>query len=221
MKIEPIIYQFWTGKNQLTPNRIAALKTNINFGVNTILINSTSLEKYILPNFQLHKSYQYLSEVHKSDYLRCYFMHHYGGGYADIKHYSKDNNWKQCFDKLYSNDKIQIIGSQELIGGSPYSYMNTKENIIRLIANGYFIAKPHSPFTTLWFQQVNNILDKKYSQLKRNPAQSPFDRRKDYPLKWAEICGSILHQIEFDFFDKYPGSIDRSLKTGRLYIQYR
>ena len=27
--------------------------------------------------------------VHKADYLRCYFMHHFGGGYADIKHYTQ------------------------------------------------------------------------------------------------------------------------------------
>ena len=56
-----------------------------NIGVKVILITPNNLDKYILKDYPLHKSYKYLSEVHKSDYLRTYFMHHYGGGYTDIK----------------------------------------------------------------------------------------------------------------------------------------
>lgn len=41
-------------------------------------------------------------------------MNFYGGGYSDIKFYSKDNNWKECFDIINSNENIQIIGSKEI-----------------------------------------------------------------------------------------------------------
>jgi hypothetical protein len=33
-------------------------------------------------------------------------MHFYGGGYADIKKYSNNNNWKECFNLLNSNTDI-------------------------------------------------------------------------------------------------------------------
>jgi hypothetical protein len=59
-----------------------------------------------LPEYPLHPAFKYLSYVHKSDYLRSYFMHFYGGGYADIKKYSSNNNWKECFNLLNSNTDI-------------------------------------------------------------------------------------------------------------------
>ena len=56
---------------------------------NVILITPEKLNKYILNEHPLHPSYYYLSEVHKSDYLRTYFMRFYGGGYSDIKNNRK------------------------------------------------------------------------------------------------------------------------------------
>lgn len=50
------------------------------------VINPALLPFFILKDAPLHPSYSFLSGVHRSDYLRCYLMHHYGGGYSDIKH---------------------------------------------------------------------------------------------------------------------------------------
>lgn len=63
-----------------------------NSGVEVKLITPKNLNNYLLPDFPLHPAYDYLSLVHKSDYLRCYFMHFHGGGYSDIKPNYK--NWK-------------------------------------------------------------------------------------------------------------------------------
>jgi len=56
-----------------------------NSGVKVELITSKNLTKYIKPEDPLPEGFQYLHYVHRADYLRTYFMHHYGGGYADIK----------------------------------------------------------------------------------------------------------------------------------------
>jgi hypothetical protein len=94
MKVNKIIYCFWTGDNQLTPNRINGLKTmKENLNVDIKLIDKNNLNDYIIPEHPLHDGYKYLSLNHKSDYLRCYFMNFYGGGYSDIKPFSKENNW--------------------------------------------------------------------------------------------------------------------------------
>lgn len=66
-----------------------------------------------MPEAPLHKAFQYLSPVHKSDYLRAYFMHFYGGGYADIKHIHF--NWFAYFEKLYNGPQDKYaIGYHEI-----------------------------------------------------------------------------------------------------------
>lgn len=48
------------------------------------------LPYFILPEYPLHKAFEFLSAVHKSDYLRSYLLYHYGGGYSDVKHFHYD-----------------------------------------------------------------------------------------------------------------------------------
>ena len=71
---KPNLYCFWTGTNPLTKNRKTNLKTLKNTGFNVILVTPNNLDNYILNDYPLHRGYQYLSEVIKSDYLLCYFM---------------------------------------------------------------------------------------------------------------------------------------------------
>ena len=48
-------------------------------------MNRENLSSWIAEKSPLHPAYNYLSSVHKADYLRCYLMHHHGGAYSDIK----------------------------------------------------------------------------------------------------------------------------------------
>ena len=59
-----------------------------------LLITPNNLNDYIVKDDPLPEAYNYLSLVHKADYLRTYFMYHYGGGYADIKRYQ--HSWKEA-----------------------------------------------------------------------------------------------------------------------------
>ena len=103
------IYVFWTGTNRMNQNRLDGIESMKKITeVNVTLINVQNLDKYILPNYPLHLGYKYLSRVQKSDYLRCYFMHHYGGGYADIKR--QTGSWKKFFDQINNDKNIWMIG---------------------------------------------------------------------------------------------------------------
>ena len=83
-------YCWWTGDNELSENRKKSLETmKIAPGGNIVFIDKNNLKDYILTEHPLHEGYQYLSPIQKGDYLKCYFMHHYGGGYSDIKQTSK------------------------------------------------------------------------------------------------------------------------------------
>ena len=111
-KINRVIYVFWTGTNSLTPNRLAGLKSlEDRAGIEVKLVTPQNLKNYIKEEDPLPEAYQYMSLNHKSDYLRSYFMHHYGGGYADIKTYF--HSWKQAFEQLENSDAY-IIGYPEI-----------------------------------------------------------------------------------------------------------
>ena len=85
-KVDRVIYVFWTGDNEITPNRLKGIESLQRVSrVKVQLITPKNLPQYIKADDPLPKAYQFLSLNHRSDFLRGYFMYHYGGGYADIK----------------------------------------------------------------------------------------------------------------------------------------
>ena len=46
----------------------------------------------------MHARYRDLHVVHRSDYLRAYFLHFFGGGYTDIK--EPIGSWAAAFDRF-------------------------------------------------------------------------------------------------------------------------
>ncbi len=84
-KLHKVIYCFWIGDNEMSENLKNAIKSlQDTSGVPVKIVTQHNLADYIVPGYPLHEAYDHLSFVHKSDYLRCYFMLHYGGGYSDV-----------------------------------------------------------------------------------------------------------------------------------------
>lgn len=54
------------------------------------VINPAVTPYFSVPEEPIHKAFEFLSLIHKSDYLRCYLLYHYGGGYTDVKHLHTD-----------------------------------------------------------------------------------------------------------------------------------
>ena len=202
---EKCIYVFWTGKNEMSDNRKKGLEMlEEKTGIEIKLITPDNLDEYILQGFPLHPSYQYLSLVHKSDYLRCYFMYHYGGGYSDVK--SAKNNWNKAFELLNKSDSY-VLGYREILGG--ISRVNNDDVLSYDLRRYYFknigvcsfIFKPKSPIAKEWLDELHRRLDVYIYSLKNNPGNIMGDN-EGYPIQWTLILGQVLHPIFLKYHKK-------------------
>lgn len=215
-KVEEKIYCFWTGDNPITPNRLKGLESmRENLGVPIEFLDRKGIEERILPEAPLHPGYKYLSAVHKSDYLRCYFMHHFGGGYADIKPYTKNNNWKQSFEYINRFPQIEIIGQHEEKNGIAIQSLRSDVNAEVFVACGWMICRPKSKFTREWYNRLLQKMDEKMELLKEKPASMPYGGG-DYPIGWNELLGRIYHQLQHEVLIDRPNAIKNCLRTGWL-----
>lgn len=223
-----VIYVFWTGSNEIPEVRkkgIEAIKKKS--GVDVVLVDQYNLYEYV-PVEKIHPAYQFLNFAHRADYLRCYFMHHFGGGYCDIKRIH--DPWIPYF-KLLSNNNNNILGvgykevsrhgvaniyqSSLALGDSnvfnqiltPLRWRLMQLRYRSLIGNCAFIFKPQSEFTDLWWSELNSRLDFILPRLIKHPALHPKERPghtydgvvSKYPVPWSWILGDILHPLSYKF----------------------
>jgi len=195
--IKKIIYCFWTGTNAMSPTRKECLDNLIaTSGCKVQLIDPRNLETFLLPNVPLHDSYQYLSETHKSDYLRTYFMHFLGGGYSDIKNTTAD--WNKAFDDLNADPKMLLNGYHEPSPTGVAGDKSVKKHWNELPGNCAYIVRPQTNFTQKWYDLLIQKLDGKLEALKQHPADNPQstpETTHGYPVKWTEILGDIFHPL--------------------------
>lgn len=219
-----VIYIFWTGDNEITPNRLKGIESLKRVcGVEVRLITPHNLHEYIKPEDPLPEAFKYLSLNHKSDYLRSYFMHHYGGGYADIKTYY--HSWIHAFDALDSSNSAYVIGYPELgwWGAACQDITNSAlrhdmtYNWRHLIGNGAFICRPYTPMTEEWHGEAKRRLLSLTDALHQHPAVLPFGKNEDYPLKWAAMQGAIFHPLCL----KYNGHLLKDKALMPSFKNYR
>ncbi len=205
-KMNRSIFTFWLGQSPMSANRIQSLWSIFNSVCCPInYLTSNTLDQWI-GNKNLHPAFPYLSSVHQADYLRCYVMHHFGGGYTDIKPTWK--NWNPFFEAVEKSASYGA-GYQEIspksiayVGGELQNEM--QRNFQSIIGYCAFIFKPKTLFTEEWLELTNQLLDKKLYDLKLNPARHAMDQLgikfsdgefSSYPLKWTELGGNIFHPL--------------------------
>ena len=191
----------------MSENRLKALWSLFkNTGRPVAFITKDTLTQWIHPDYPLHPAFEYLTSTHKSDYLRCYLMHYYGGGYADIKYTTAQ--WEPFFAQLGQSPDAMALGYTELAHGMPHltgpegdNIRAAHEDLIGLCA---FIFRAQTALTGAWFEQLHCVLDDKLQLLKAHPGRFPLDQTamqlpdgstSEYPLRWAEILGEILHPL--------------------------
>ncbi len=203
-KVDRIIYCFWTGENEMSENRKKGFESFAkNSGIEVKLITPKNLSEYILPDYPLHPAYDNLSLVHKSDYLRCYFMHFYGGGYSDIK--TNNNNWQQAFDSLAANTEKWLLGYTEL---TPFG-MGKDQGIIdqdlqyyykSCVGTGGFICRSNTKFTAEWYRELNKRMDTFEEELKKFPGDVK-GRNPGYPIGLLVILSQIFAPLCLKYKD--------------------
>lgn len=193
------LFTFWTGDNPMSEARRKCLNSLTRSGLDVYLVTPETLKEYEVEPF--HPAYEYLSKVHKSDYLRCYFMHHFGGAYADVKWCERD--WTKAFDMLGISDHYALGYSEVGAFGvaeceTPQVRQMLIDNYHKLIGVCAMICKAKTPFTTEWMQHVNAKLDSKFNDLKQNRGNVMGDN-EGYPLRWTELLGDIFHPLAYKY----------------------
>jgi hypothetical protein len=164
-----IIFCFWTGDNPMTEKRRQCLDTiKTKSECTVILITKDNVMDWEVKGSPFHPAYPYLSAVHKADYLRCYFMRHYGGGYADIK--TQTGSWVPTFEMLQKSDDLWVAGYKEVgPGGIAHVddnelYRSMQTVYDKMIGNCAYICRKNTPFVIDWYKRVKEILDEKRKQ---------------------------------------------------------
>lgn len=206
-ELERVIYCFWTGHNELTPNRRASLASLVqhNETIDIRLITPENLVDYILPDEPLHPAFKHLSLVHRSDYLRCYFMNFWGGGYCDLKRV--EDSWLRAFHRLENADEKWALGYREVASDMTARLPGRLGTDVRrhyslLIGNGAFIMKAQTPLTREWYRRLLDRMDFYAEDL----AQYPGNERGEnpgYPIPWIDLLGNILAPLAL----KYHGRL--------------
>jgi hypothetical protein len=211
------IFCFWTGDNAMTEKRRNCLENlKAVSGCNVILITKDNIMDWEVNGSPYHPAYPYLSAVHKTDYIRSYFMRHYGGGYADIK--TQTGSWIPSFEKIKASSDLWAIGYGEINpGGIAHIddnelYRSMQTVYTKMIGNCAYICKKNTPLVIEWYSRIKQILDEKYDQLKTYPAPHPRAMKQEdpnYALRWSEICGSVFHPLVY----KYISRVSTDLPT--------
>ncbi|KAL1507294.1 hypothetical protein AB1Y20_008140 [Prymnesium parvum] len=101
---------FWFGPAFQGARRSAYESLRATVGVPLHLVTAENIHQYTLPEHPLHPAFEYLSPVHKSDYLFSYFSHHVGGAFHDVK--VPFGNWSSWFDVINADHKIWLLGTR-------------------------------------------------------------------------------------------------------------
>ena len=232
-EIPQVVFVCWFGgyevdNQKMSKNRFECFKTLVeNIGVPVILITSNNYSLSIKETYPIHKSFNLLSGVHKSDYMRAYLLHHYGGGYHDIKH--RKESWQDCWGDWLYDDNIWIFGRREIdknaIGYPPNCNSIILYNYNKLVTMGWVICKPHTKYTSKLLHKIEDILDQKYPELVAHPGynsagyyhENPFQLAEEniYPLRWLEIMGEISHPLMLEFTDHIKYGLPDAIKKKK------
>jgi hypothetical protein len=214
---DTLLFCFWTGDNPLTTARLYSISKMAEItGANVQLVTKDTIHSWEVPESPFHPAYSYLSAVHKADYLRAYFMCHYGGGYTDIK--VPTGSWLPAFETMRKDESLWVVGYPE---SSPSDiafvnnnelYQNMQSVYFKMIGNGSYICRKGTPLVKEWLTNIHQILDKKLEQLKAFPAPHPrakFPEDAQYALHWTEICGSVFHPCVYTYLDHVSTSLPK------------
>lgn len=215
--VPKVVFVCWFGGYKIDmplmkQNRFNCFKNLVsNIEIPIILITHKNYKCFVKNDFPLHKAFQYLTGNHKTDYFKCYLMHHYGGACHDIK--SRILSWKNEWEKdnwLY-DDNIWMYGrieKNENVIGYPPEMKHIKKEFNKLVTMGWIICKNHTQYTSDLLNNVTQILEDNCDKLLKFPGVESAGYRDDnrdmaisYPLRWLQVMGEIFHPLMITYCD--------------------
>jgi hypothetical protein len=222
------IFGFWTGDNVMNDARKRCWDSFPITGLEPTLVTPATLADWVVRDHPLHPAYEFLSPVHRSDYLRPYFMYHHGGGYADIK--EQTGSWLPAVDHLHNSRRLMGTGYREVRGGTVWLqdhvvggkvYVHSRAvppfaaklvtDAMRgfhslMIGNCAFYFKPRTLYARLWLREVERRLDLLLPALRLNPPRDIRDRQgglpgtgSTYPVPWPFLMGDVNGPLALAF----------------------
>lgn len=229
-----VIWCYWEG-DAMEGNRKLSFEYFLkHIEVPVALITPKNLHKYIQPEHPFPEGYPYLSIVHRSDYIRAYLMHYYGGGWHDIK--ATEVSYKEIW-REFENPNIWLIGRHEVPNGAAKSYDDEGRYMPNyhqdLVAVPSWVARPNTPLSKEILERIESVINDNYDKLKKYPAKHPREKKLTgknllqkifnilkftyqgrslhYPLDWT-LFGNIFHPTVL----KYKGHISKNLPVDSI-----
>lgn len=199
------IFTIWFG-GVMSENRKRGLKKlqDSNPQLEFHVVTEQNLENWVVKDHPLHPAFPYLSDVHKSDYIRTYLMYHHGGVYSDVK--AITINWKNLLEQLNNNHSLYAIGPSEStfenVSRAPGSGQLGKDQVVNYQSTLYpaaYACKPLSPFAQEHLEEIERRLSYFENLLKHNPPEQPWGYNPEYPIVWNTLHGQIFSPLNLKY----------------------
>lgn len=205
-----VIWCAWTGSNAPSENRLRGLDSikKFNPGAEVILVTPDNINDFLVDGFPVHPIYEYLSLVHRSDYLRSYLLHHHGGAYTDLK--TQRGSLSDALDLLNASADLWVVGGaipglpRRIPGESPLE-RDCRLNFDVVALGGSIAVRAGTPLTLEWRTEVERRCDALFAATKRHPGGiwggRPGDMSVEYPIAWNEIQACVFEPLCLKFAD--------------------
>jgi hypothetical protein len=189
---KPAIWLTWTGSNPLPDFLglcLASIRRHNGADFEVIVVTPENLRQYLDP----HPAYEYLSLNHRSDYLRLWLLHRYGGIYLDM-----DTVGLRSLSGIYAGLSHHDIVTYD---GAPWGAV--------MAISVFGPTRRDSVLTRGWSAAVENLLDRHHDDLAAYRARDPNPNSGGDCLGWAEVCLAQVEPIARQLADAGQLSIRR------------
>ena len=203
---EPVprrVFVFWTGENPLTPNRVDSLELMKRMldPVEVLLVTPRDLPEWEVSDAPFHPVVGALSYIHRADYFRAYFLHHHGGGYADLKRPTHD--WNGVFDRMDAGDSWMAGYRVPVRLMTPNMDDPRLEQLMRRwsdrrLGQSAYIARPYTPLTSEWLTEVERRIATKADDLSEHPGNERGSN-PGYPVPFNSILAQVLDPLQVKY----------------------
>lgn len=236
-----VIWTFWVGPKEMSAARKRSMRMmRKNLGVPLILVRQHELRRYSKPEDPMHPIIfadpPLISGNHIVDYLRAYWIKHYGGGYQDVK--PSFYSWAPFFAEFERDPDLWLLGSRMLMAhhiacdesylrrlGMEPNCSKVKANWQYLVSDAAWIARPGTPLAVEFYDLINGTLNAKWEALRQHPVPARNAGRccaiwtgtedDNYPLRWAEMHGEAFDPLQL----KHLYSIDADGARRRWHVR--